>query len=119
MGRYYNGDIEGKFWFAVQSSDDAEQFGARESTNYINYYADNIQEVKKRLYEIFDELGIDEPTFYNMNTVEGEDKFYEDYKEYAATRKDNDDKLWASLELGLKMYWCILESGSCSFEAEL
>jgi len=27
MGRYYNGDIEGKFWFAVQSSDDADFFG--------------------------------------------------------------------------------------------
>ena len=23
MGRYYHGDIEGKFWFAVQSSQDA------------------------------------------------------------------------------------------------
>jgi len=23
MGRYYSGDIEGKFWFAVQSSTDA------------------------------------------------------------------------------------------------
>ena len=27
MGRYYNGDIEGKFWFAVQSSDASERFG--------------------------------------------------------------------------------------------
>ena len=27
MGRYYNGDIEGKFWFGVQSSDDADFFG--------------------------------------------------------------------------------------------
>ena len=24
MGRYYQGDIEGKFWFAVQSSNDAD-----------------------------------------------------------------------------------------------
>jgi len=27
MGRYYSGDIEGKFWFACQSSDDADNFG--------------------------------------------------------------------------------------------
>ena len=27
MGRYYSGDIEGKFWFAVQDSDDADHFG--------------------------------------------------------------------------------------------
>ena len=27
MGRYYSGDIEGKFAFAVQSSNDADFFG--------------------------------------------------------------------------------------------
>ena len=27
MGRYYYGDIQGKFWFAIQSSDDATYFG--------------------------------------------------------------------------------------------
>lgn len=30
MGRYYDGDISGKFWFAVQPSDAAEQFGAEQ-----------------------------------------------------------------------------------------
>ena len=32
MGRYYGGDIEGKFWFGVQSSDDADHFGIRRFT---------------------------------------------------------------------------------------
>lgn len=27
MGRYYHGDITGKFWFGVQNSDDAKYFG--------------------------------------------------------------------------------------------
>jgi hypothetical protein len=27
MGRYYSGDIGGKFWFAIQDSCDAEYFG--------------------------------------------------------------------------------------------
>lgn len=27
MGRYYNGDIEGKFWFAMMESDIASVFG--------------------------------------------------------------------------------------------
>ena len=27
MGRYYHGDISGKFWFGVQNSDDAKYFG--------------------------------------------------------------------------------------------
>ena len=41
MGRYYDGDIEGKFWFAVQSSDDGEFFGSEEQTsNQIEYYLD-------------------------------------------------------------------------------
>ena len=31
MGRYYSGDIEGKFWFAVQDSTDASHFGGYES----------------------------------------------------------------------------------------
>ena len=39
MGRYYSGDIEGKFWFGVQSSTAARRFGGSESEpNYINYY---------------------------------------------------------------------------------
>jgi hypothetical protein len=29
MGRYYNGDIYGKFWFGIQSSDDASELGVR------------------------------------------------------------------------------------------
>jgi len=41
MGRYYEGDIDGKFWFAVQSSDDGEFFGAEEQeSNWIDYYVD-------------------------------------------------------------------------------
>ena len=51
MGRYYDGDIEGKFWFAVQSSDDGEFFGAKDITSeneeedyhagYVDYCIDN------------------------------------------------------------------------------
>ncbi len=41
MGRYYNGDIEGKFWFAIQSSDAPERFGAFErDREYIDYIID-------------------------------------------------------------------------------
>ena len=36
MGRYYSGDIDGKFWFAVQPSDDANYFGVEgERPNYL------------------------------------------------------------------------------------
>ena len=30
MGRHYDGDISGKFWFGIQSSNDAVHFGAEE-----------------------------------------------------------------------------------------
>ena len=38
MGRYYSGDINGKFWFALQSSNAPSRFGGYENEpNYINY----------------------------------------------------------------------------------
>ena len=38
MGRYYEGDIDGKFWFAIQDSCDGEFFGAQEQdSNWIDY----------------------------------------------------------------------------------
>ena len=41
MGRYYEGDIDGKFWFAIQDSNDGEFFGAEEQdSNWIDYYLD-------------------------------------------------------------------------------
>lgn len=54
MGRYYNGDVEGKFWFGVQGSDAPERFGASErERGYIDYSIDRdslpeiIEEIKK------------------------------------------------------------------------
>ena len=38
MGRYYSGDIEGKFWFGVQSSTDADYFGVQGYATHLNYY---------------------------------------------------------------------------------
>ena len=41
MGRYYEGDIEGKFWFGIQSSDDADFFGSTGfQPDYLEYYFD-------------------------------------------------------------------------------
>ena len=52
MGRYYTGDIEGKFWFALQSSNAASRFGGVESEPaYINYYfdEDHLEEVEAEI----------------------------------------------------------------------
>jgi hypothetical protein len=52
MGRYYNGDIEGKFWFAIQGSDAPERFGAFErDREYIDYTID-----RESLPEIIEEI---------------------------------------------------------------
>lgn len=52
MGRYYNGDVEGKFWFAVQGSDAPERFGAFErDQGYIDYAID-----RESLPEIIEEI---------------------------------------------------------------
>ena len=54
MGRYYNGDIEGKFWFAVQSSTDADFFGVVGSEpSYLDYYfsEDNLKDIEKGISE--------------------------------------------------------------------
>jgi len=119
LGRYYNGDIEGKFWFAVQSSDDAEQFGAYECTSYIQYCVNDIDTVKDRLVVIINELGLKQDFIEtDTNTDEGEDIFFDKYKE-AGEKTSEQEKLWASLELGLKIYHCLKEQGHCSFEAEL
>ena len=41
MGRYYEGDIDGKFWFAIQDSCDGEFFGAeQQESNWIDYCVD-------------------------------------------------------------------------------
>ena len=59
MGRYYNGDIEGKFWFAVQSSNAADRFGSSGFNNYIDYYfdEDHLDSIKKEIKVIKDNIG--------------------------------------------------------------
>ena len=50
MGRYYEGDIEGKFWFGCQSSDDGEFFGAeRAEPGFVEYILSARD--KEQLYE--------------------------------------------------------------------
>jgi len=117
MGRNYTGDIEGKFWFAVQSSDDAEQFGAEGSEpNIIEYYADDLEACETRIREIFAELDI-EPNFDMTQEAIWEladgSNFYDHN-----TPEHKRQELCASLDLGLMIYRCIKENGSCSFEAE-
>lgn len=114
MGRYYDGDIEGKFWFAVQSSTDGEQFGAYEIEPAEIQYGvdeDSLDTCEKRLNEIVKELGITEP----LETIDPE-TVHERVDDNDVTRKT---ELLASLELGLKIWKCLKEKGECYFTADL
>ncbi len=120
MGRYYNGDINGKFWFAVQSSDDAEQFGASASeSGYIPYSATELCPIKSRLCQIFDELQ-EPPVFWDIESSDkDETEFYAAYSKYREEHEDSGDKLWAALDIGLRLYHVVKAEGYCYFEAEL
>ena len=54
MGRHYFGDIEGKFAFAIQSSDAADRFGVSGEQNTLSYYfgSDNLDTIEEELKNI-------------------------------------------------------------------
>lgn len=119
MGRYYSGDIEGKFWFAVQSSDAASRFGGVESEPaYIDYYFDeeHLEGVEAEIKNIEDFLG---------EKVQILNEFFESHNGYTDKDLENlgvtkgDISNYADLGLGIKIRDQIKEFGTCSFQAEL
>jgi hypothetical protein len=130
MGRYYNGDIEGKFWFAVQSSHDADFFGVEGESVFLNYYfnEDNLKDIEKGIEECKKSLGQTKEILDQFfNSVNGyNDKMIIDYfkEKHNITLKNHSvirDMLgwYARLELGEKIHKCVKEKGHCNFEAEL
>jgi len=123
MGRYYNGDIEGKFWVAVQSSDDADFFGQAGEPNEINYHfeKENIIEVKEKLLECLKVLGSSKPKmdkFFKINDFYNNEMLY---KEYGWTEEEARKNLewYARYELGKKIYKHLKNNDDCYFSAEL
>lgn len=121
MGRYYSGDIEGKFWFAVQPSDAASRFApsAEMEVACIQYYfneEDHLEEIQAELKNIEDKLG---------DNIKKLDDFFEKVNGY------NDDILeknniirehlsdYADYKLGKQIEECVIRTGQCSFDAEL
>ena len=119
MGRYYNGDIEGKFWFALQSSDAADRFGVTgEEPSYLTYYfdEDNLEDVSNEIKNIEETLGDKLQTienFFKDNNGYNDDML----KEAGITKEELSD--YADLGLGKQIKECIEKTGQCSFEAEL
>ena len=122
MGRYYDGDIQGKFWFGVQDSDDASFFGGTEyQTIEYGFEANtDMEDVKNGVQKCLEVLGENK-------------KKLDDY--FATHNGYNDTMLaealgmtenelrpllgwYARLELGEKIKKCLEEKGECYFTAE-
>lgn len=124
MGRYYYGDIEGKFWFAVQSSDSADRFGVIGSEpQYLEYWfqQEDLEQVQKELKNIENNLGENLTKMFEFF----KDRPYYNDEELAQflgvsliTTKEL-LKEYADYELGKKIEQSIIENGQCSFTAEL
>ena len=122
MGRYYSGDIEGKFWFAVQPSNCADRFGGDcgevdDDTNFLEYHftEGHLPIVEAEIQAITDALG---------DMVKTIDDFFETrdsyndamLEEFGISRHDLSE--YADLDFGKKIRDCLIENGECVFEAE-
>lgn len=125
MGRYYSGDIEGKFWFGVQPSDDASFFGGVESEpSYIehSFEEDDLPNIKKGIETCIKELGeykekLDK--WFEKNGNGYNDEMLEVEFKLKKEEIKNILEWYARLELGNKILKCVEENGTCTFEAEL
>lgn len=120
MGRYYSGDIEGKFWFAVQNSTVGEdRFGCVEyNPDIIEYYADKemLPTINEELKSIEDKMGDQLAKYEEFFTINDS---YNDQKLIDAGLKVKLLNEYADYTFGVKLRNCILEQGSCHFTAEL
>lgn len=131
MGRYYSGDIEGKFWFGVQSSDDAVNFGGAEEMlededgNEIallySFFKEDIPDIESGIEETTDALGEDFEkieTFFKKRDSYNNDMITKETG-IAPERVKEVLELYARLYLGKKILDCVKEKGQCVFECEL
>ena len=129
MGRYYHGDLEGKFMFGVQSSSDADFFGVEGQASYLNYYysKEDLPKVQGGIKECEGVLGeylkhIDqffkEKDSYNNEQLS---KYLTEKLGKGVTENNVAFNLewYARLELGREIRDCIKENDQCYFEAEL
>ena len=124
MGRYINGDINLKLWFAVQSSDAADRFGVighQPEELYYCFDIDSLPEIYQELSNIAKSLGsnlIPLHKFFTDNTGYTDEKVAE-YLNIEPGAVQNILKDYADFELGLKIAEAVRTTGQCEFTAEL
>lgn len=93
MGRYYDGDINGKFWFAIQPSNVGDRFNQYESNANITTYSidreeyDDIKDTLRKIkananYEVITEF-FNDNNGYNDKTLNDAGITKEQLSEYA------------------------------------
>lgn len=113
MGRYYYGDIEGKFWFAVQSSEAPSRFGGTIELSY-SFNEEDIPQVKETLSNI--EKDINVPLL---------DELFEEKGGYSEAELEvygltaDDVKEYADYILGKQILEYLEENGECNFWGQM
>jgi hypothetical protein len=118
MGRYFQGDIQGKFWFALQSSNCADRFGVMGyQPDVLNYYfsEDDLEGVEEEIANIETKLGDKLKIIDDFFETRG--GYNDDDLEKAGISKHELSE-YADLGMGKKIRDCIKENGQCEFEAE-
>lgn len=103
MGRFYDGDIQGKFWFGIQNSDDIENLVTIKSYIYNSWYVCNCAaEIEDYNYCIECYESLDEHIEAAIEAEEYEDKclYYEDCSQgYSLDKDTHYDELIENMKL--------------------
>lgn len=122
MARCYFGDIEGKCWFGVQSSDWADRFGGEKRLSYdFDVDCGDLEKVENEVSFLENKLG---------SFLEKLDKFFDENNGYSDERlakhlniTEEDLRLilsdYADYKSGLQIKECLEREGRCQFEVEL
>ena len=118
MGRYISGDVEGKCWFAIQSSDFMDRFGSSfYEPSYIcySYCKDDLEAMREEFRAIEESMGdqmqkydkfFSESSWYNNKMLEEAGLDLKHLNEYA------------DYKFAKKVEACVVEYGDCNFEVE-
>ena len=124
MGRYYNGDIEGKLWFGVQSSCDASFFGVEPNEpSYLEYCFSEVdlEEIELGIKQCRKELkGYSRKLTQFFNEVDGyTNTQLAEHLGIGETKTKSLLVWYARLKLGLKIFKCVKKQGECEFSADI
>ena len=131
MGRNYWGDIEGKFWFGIQSSDDPSYFkepcsieedeDGDETSLVYSFDETDVEAIEEVVGEIINELGDSKEKldkFLDLRDSSGDDLISKETGILASDMKSI-LTLYARMKLGNQILDCIRKNGQCIFECEL